>query len=210
MSDTVTETPTDKPPTPLDAAQAAKPATPAEKPTETTESAPADDTSGVTASEREELAKLRAIHKDEQKWERRAKENFEKAKRLDEIELAKKSVEERLIAERDKALEDVEAERTERLREKISRETGVPPGTIFGKTEDDMRDSAESALEWAKEFAAKNKGPVGAPAAAVTGDGKGPQVPAQLTQSDLKGMSSQAILQADKDGRLAQLKGTNS
>ena len=30
----------------------------------------------------EELAKLRAIHKDEQKWERRAKENFEKAKKF--------------------------------------------------------------------------------------------------------------------------------
>lgn len=170
--------------------------------------APADGT--LTADEREELAKLRAIHKDEQKWERRAKENFDKAKRLDELELAKKSVEERLIAERDQALAAAESERTERLREKISRETGVPSDRITGATEDDMRDSAESALAWVKEFTAKNTGPVGAPASAVTGDGKGPQPPSQLTRENLKNMTSQQILEADKAGRLDALKGLNS
>ena len=186
-----------------------EPAPPApETPTATeTPEAPADG--ALTADEREELAKLRAIHKDEQKWERRAKENFEKAKRLDELEMAKKSVEERLIAERDAALATAEAERTERLREKISRETGVPPDRITGTTEEDMRADAESALAWAKEFAKKTNGPVGAPAAAVTGDGKGPQAPAQLNQDDLKRMTSQQILEADKAGRLDALKGLN-
>lgn len=180
----------------------------AETPTETPEpEAPAEGT--LTPDEREELAKLRAIHKDEQKWERRAKENFEKAKKFDEMELAKKSVEERLIAERDAALATAEAERTERLREKISRETGVPPDRITGSTEDEMRADAESALAWAKEFAKKNNGPVGAPAAAVTGDGKGPQAPAQLTRENLKSMTPQQILEAEKAGRLDALKGLN-
>lgn len=171
--------------------------------------APAAD-APLTAAEREELAKLRAIHRDEQKWERRAKENFEKAKRFDELEMAKKSVEERLIAERDEALKAAEVERTERLREKVSRETGVPPDRITGTTEEDMREDAERALAWAKEFTKKTAGPVGAPAAAVTGDGKGPQAPAQLTRENLKSMSSQQILEADKAGRLDHLKGINS
>lgn len=205
MSDTATDTT----PTP-----AAMPATinvdTAETPTETATpevEAPTDGT--LTADEREELARLRAIHKDEQKWERRAKENFEKAKRLDEIEMAKKSVEERLIAERDAALATAEAERTERLREKISRETQVPPDRITGTTEEDMRDSAESALAWAKEFAKQNGTPLGAPASAVTGDGKAPQGPTQLTRADLKNMTSKQILEADKAGRLDSLKGMN-
>jgi hypothetical protein len=176
--------------------------------TETSEAPASEGT--LTADEREELAKLRAIHRDEQKWERRAKENFEKAKRLDELELAKKSVEERLIAERDAALATAESERTERLREKISRETGVPPDRITGTTEDDMRADAESALAWAREFAKKTNGPVGAPAAAVTGDGKGPQPPAQLSRDDLKRMTPQQIIEADRTGRLNYLKGLNS
>lgn len=184
-----------------------EPETSTETVTPEVEDQPTDGT--LTADEREELARLRAIHKDEQKWERRAKENFEKAKRLDEIEMAKKSVEERLIAERDEALANAESERTERLREKISRETQVPPDRITGTTEEDMRDSAESALEWAKEFAKKNGTPLGAPASAVTGDGKAPQGQPQLTRADLKNMSSKQILEADKAGRLDSLKGIN-
>ena len=124
--------------------------------------------------------------------------------------MAKKSVEERLIAERDQALATAESERTERLREKISRETGVPPDRITGNTEGDMRADAENALSWAKEFAKKTNGPVGAPAAAVTGDGRGPQAPAQLNRDDLKRMSSQQILEAEKAGQLNHLKGLNS
>ena len=183
---------------------------PVETPSEPTGFEQADTTDGtLTDVEREELARLRAIHKDEQKWERRAKENFEKAKRLDDLEMAKKSVEERLIAERDAALATAESERTERLREKISRETQVPPDRITGSSEDDMRESAESALAWAKEFAKKNGNPLGAPASAVTGDGKGPQTQPQLTRADLKNMTPQQILDADKSGRLATLKGIN-
>lgn len=205
MSDTATETPTA--PSPADMPAAISVETPTE--TTTPEVIDTPSTDGLTADEREELARLRAIHKDEQKWERRAKENFEKAKRLDEIEMAKKSVEERLIAERDAALAAAESERTERLREKISRETQVPPDRITGATEEDMRESAESALAWAKEFAKKNGTPLGAPAAAVTGDGKAPQGAPQLTRADLKNMSPQQIIEADKQGRLDTLKGIN-
>ena len=180
-----------------------------ETPTEAVTSAGESDGT-LTADEREELAKLRAIHRDEQKWERRAKENFDKAKRLDDLELAKKSVEERLIAERDAALATAESERTERLREKISRETRVPPDRITGSTEDDMRESAESALAWAKEFAKTTGTPLGAPPSVVTGDGKAPQGATQLTRTDLQKMTSQQILEADKQGRLDYLKGRNS
>ena len=204
MSDTATDTPT-----PANMPLILTPPEP--EPAPETPSAPATPVEGdLDADEREELAKLRAIHRDEQKWERRAKENFEKAKRLDELELAKKLVEERLIAERDQALATAESERTERLREKISRETGVPPERITGATEEAMRADAENALAWAKDFAKKTNGPVGAPAAAVTGDGKGPQAPAQLSRDDLKRMSSQQILEAEKAGQLNYLKGMNS
>ena len=203
MSDTVTDTK----PTPANMPPVITP-TATETTTETStpkvEEPKADGT--LTADEREELARLRAIHKDEQKWERRAKENFEKAKRLDEIEMAKKSVEERLIAERDAALAAAESERTERLREKISRETQVPPDRITGATEEEMRESADSALSWAKEFS-KTQGPIGAPASAVTGDGKAPQGEPQLTRADLKNMTPQQILDADRAGRLNELKG---
>jgi len=205
----MSETATDKKPTPANMPPVIDPPV-TETPTETTTPKVEEtDTGGMTDAEREELARLRAIHKDEQKWERRAKENFEKAKRLDEIELAKKSVEERLIAERDAALATAETERTERLREKISRETQVPPDRITGVTEEDMRESAESALAWAKEFAKKNGSPLGAPASAVTGDGKAPQGEPQLTQADLKNLTPQQILDADKAGRLNKLKGIN-
>mgnify|MGYP006899567341 CR=1 FL=1 len=205
----MSETATDVKPTPADMPPAIEPQV-TETVTETkTPEVEATNTGGMTDAEREELARLRAIHKDEQKWERRAKENFEKAKRLDEIELAKKSVEERLIAERDAALATAESERTERLREKISRETQVPPDRITGVTEEDMRDSAESALSWAKEFAKKNGNPIGAPASAVTGDGNAPKGEPQLTQADLKNLTPQQILDADKAGRLNKLKGIN-
>jgi len=205
----MSETATDVKPTPADMPPAIEPQV-TETATETkTPEVEATNTGGMTDAEREELARLRAIHKDEQKWERRAKENFEKAKRLDEIELAKKSVEERLIAERDAALATAESERTERLREKISRETQVPPDRITGVTEEDMRESAESALSWAKEFAKKNGSPIGAPASAVTGDGNAPKGEPQLTQADLKNLTPQQILDADKAGRLNKLKGIN-
>jgi hypothetical protein len=205
----MSETATDVKPTPADMPPAIEPQV-TETATETkTPEVEATNTGGMTDAEREELARLRAIHKDEQKWERRAKENFEKAKRLDEIELAKKSVEERLIAERDAALATAESERTERLREKISRETQVPPDRITGVTEEDMRESAESALSWAKEFAKKNGNPIGAPASAVTGDGNAPKGEPQLTQADLKNLTPQQILDADKAGRLNKLKGIN-
>ena len=206
----MSETATDVKPTPADMPPAIEPqVTETVTETKTPEVEATNTDGGMTDAEREELARLRAIHKDEQKWERRAKENFEKAKRLDEIELAKKSVEERLIAERDAALATAESERTERLREKISRETQVPPDRITGVTEEDMRESAESALSWAKEFAKKNGNPIGAPASAVTGDGNAPKGEPQLTQADLKNLTPQQILDADKAGRLNKLKGIN-
>ena len=76
-------------------------------------------------------------------------------------------------------------------------------------TEEDMRESAESALSWAKEFAKKNGSPIGAPASAVTGDGNAPKGEPQLTQADLKNLTPQQILDADKAGRLNKLKGIN-
>lgn len=185
-------TPNDMPgasPAPEDPAPAAPEA---EAPRTATDEEPVDE------------AKWRALVKQ---WKTRAQENFEKAKKFDETELAKKSLEERLIAERDSARAEAESARQERLREKVARETSVPPEQIHGDSEEAMRESADKALAWANSLK-KSTTPATPPASVVTGDGRPPSAGAQIQSRDeLKNMTPQQILQADKDGRLNQLKG---
>lgn len=149
---------------------------------------------------------LRNILQGERRWERRAKESLDKARKYDEIEASKKTLEERLIAERDEAQRNLAAERTERTRERVARETGVPPDQITGIDEDAMRESAEKALAWANSLR-KPTATLTPPASTVTGDGKPPAAPGQLTRDELKKMTPQEIIAADRDGRLNNLKG---
>lgn len=171
------------------------------------------DEAGATISELERLTRalggeegLRNILQGERRWERRAKESLDKARKYDEIEASKKTLEERLIAERDEAQRKLAAERTERTRERVARETGVPPDQITGLDEDAMRESAEKALAWANSLR-KPTATLTPPASTVTGDGKPPAKPGQLTRADLKNMTPQEIIAADREGRLDSLKG---
>lgn len=84
------------------------------------------------------------------KWEKRAKENAEKARAFDEgtkdADKAQKQVEELV-----KELSDLKAQNaTNDIRAKVSKETGVPQDLIRGDTEEEMQEFAQSLTEWAK------------------------------------------------------------
>lgn len=177
----------------------------------TTPAAPASAPEALTDDDRNELERLRAIHKDEQKWEKRAKSNFEKASTLDTITqaLGQPNADEPVdpLAELAKLREDLESERTERLREKVATTTGVPVSQIHGSDEGSMTASADEALSWAKEFIKQSGVPLAAPAATVTSTDV-PTKPQQIqSREDLKTMTPQQILEADRTGRLDFLKG---
>lgn len=87
------------------------------------------------------------------KWEKRAKENADKAKKFEEYEEANKSEFEKLT-ERNKKLEEElsgikSREERNKLAQEISKDTGVPADLIVGTTEDEMREFAEKIKEYA-------------------------------------------------------------
>lgn len=152
---------------------------------------------------------LRKIIAGERKWENRAKANLSKAEKFDELQRQALSKEERLQQERDQYEQELKAERLERLREMVARETGVPPEQVNGEDEATMRENAEKALAWANSL--RKPAQSAPPASLVTGDGKAPGRPGQITSRDeLKNMTPQQILAADKEGRLDRLKGINT
>lgn len=162
-----------------------------------------------------ELARLRKIHADESKWEKRAKSNFEDAEKLRNLikDLGgDKTAEFDPKAEFDKLRNEVQSERTERIRAEVARTEKVPPKYVLGATEEEMRSSAaeyRNDLQQFVEEAVKSAGkvPAAAQAATVTSDGKiaGPE---QITSRDqLNSMSPQEILKAQKEGRLDHLMG---
>lgn len=182
---------------------AAQPTTPAAS----TEPQNADETpatSPLTDDERSELARLRAVKTEERIWEKRAKENFDKATKYDEEQRAKLSKEEQAeIRDREKDTE-IATLKENAAREKVSRTTGVPPELIVGKTEEEMQASAEVAAKW--------RGPVtppvqssAAPASSVTSTDK-VEGPKQITSRDeLAKMKPADRMQAFRDGRLKDL-----
>lgn len=175
----------------------------------TTPAAPAPATA-LTDDERNELERLRAVHADEKKWEKRSKENFEKATKLDAIAESfgqPNAKEFDPQAELQKLRDEIQTERTQGVRERIARETGVPPSHIHGTDEASMTASATAALEWAKGLTKQSGVPLAAPAATVTSN-EVPTKPQQIqSRDDLKTMTPQQILAADKEGRLDFLKG---
>lgn len=106
------------------------------------------------------------------------------------------------------------AERRARLLSEVARTEGVEPEDIRGDTEEEMRESAgkfkerfEARLTAAVEAAVKARNPSAAPASLVTADGKiaGPE---QITSREqLKSMTPQQIMEAQKGGRLDHLLG---
>lgn len=101
-------------------------------------------------------AKYNDLKAQSRKWEARAKENGEKAKKYDEIEQAKKTEAEKAAealnraAEAEKAAEEAKA-RLELMEvvQKVSQETKVPAALLKGSTEEELKASAKALLEFA-------------------------------------------------------------
>ena len=102
---------------------------------------------------------------ESRKWESRSKANAEKAKKYDELESAKKTLEERVasIEAANKALED-EKERAE-LVKLVSASTGVPESIVSTLSATDE----ESMTAQANAIAENYKIPGGAPTAPEAG-----------------------------------------
>lgn len=178
------------------------------EPKQPVEAAPKGD--AITADERTELEKLRAIHADEKKWEKRAKENFDARKQLDNLVKAlgggdgTPDAAPDPLAEIAKLRAELASKDTEATRERIARETGVPPSQVTGADAEAMQASANSALEWAKQFAAAAGRPNAAPASSVTSNqATHDNGVKQLSKSDLQGMSSAQIMEAYRNGQLS-------
>ena len=179
-----------------------------------------DLVTGAVEDPQAEIERLRKIVRQGRKFEDRARknadkarlwdENAEKVKNYDELIANQKTEAQRDKERAEKAEADLAAEKLNGLRRDIAAELGVPSRFVTGKTESEMRESAEEYLEERakdieKELKAKGISPA-APANAVTSDGKGNEVK-QLTRADLQSMKPQAILAAKKAGQLDELLG---
>jgi hypothetical protein len=111
---------------------------------------------------------------------------------------------------------ELTGERTERLRERIAHDAGVPISQVVGADEETMKATAEAANSWAQEKVnalLKQAGvPLAAPAANVTSADNPSVKDTQLIQSrdELKNMTSQQITDAYKSGRMDKLLGKTS
>lgn len=91
---------------------------------------------------------------ESRKWERRSKENAEKARNYDALKEAQKTELEKANDRAAKAEAEAEALREQKahadLVAKVSAETGVPAALIHGADENEMTASAKAVAEWAK------------------------------------------------------------
>lgn len=169
---------------------------------------------GLSAEDTAELARLRAVHKDEQKWEKRAKQDLADAERWRQLhqQVGGESKEFDPQAEFQTLRNEIERERTERLRSEVARTEEVDPDFVIGATEEQMRESAQrykAKVEAAIEKALKGRASSAVPASEVTSNGK-VAGPGQIkSQDELKTMSPQEILAAKNEGRLDHLMGKN-
>lgn len=147
-----------------------------------------------------EVAKWKALSK---KNELRAKENADKAKAFDEHEEANKSELQRLLDRAETAEKAAAQALVDKTRSDVAKETGVPVELLHGQTEEEMRSAAGVALA----YKAANKPPLAPPANIVTSDGKPTKVDQIRSRDDLKSMTPQQILAAEKAGRLDELMG---
>ena len=134
---------------------ATQPKAPAPKPSDLPPKTETDTgTTGLTAEERSELDRLRAIHQDEKKWESRNKANLGKLRDLAlELGVSREDFNPAQFdpkAEFAKLRAEIETERAERTRVEIAAAAGVPKELILGNTADEMQSHAEKLIEWAK------------------------------------------------------------
>lgn len=92
------------------------------------------------------------------KWQRRAQENFEKARAYDEDQEKQKSELQKAQEEAaawKKQVDDLNAKaKTDAARARVAKETGVPAELIAGDDEDSMRQFAEAVAKWGKPSSA--------------------------------------------------------
>lgn len=216
MSEAATTTPTDTPAT--KESSTPPPETTAKPGNTSPESAkkgkPAEPTAPTTGplndDERTELDRLRGVHKDEQKYRREATENHRDAEAYRKL-LAGLGVDGKDKKDFDPqaAIADLqsqfESEREARIRAEVARTEDVDPDVLQGKTEDEMRASAQrfkALVEAAVEKKAKGVAPAAAPAGEVTSNQK-VDGPKQIASRDqLKNMSRADIIEAHRNGRL--------
>jgi hypothetical protein len=176
---------------------------------------PAPETAGdLTSDEREELQRLRAVHKDEQKWRREATTKHKDSETLEKVLSAlgvsgdaKKSFDaEAAVKELTAKMETAERER---IRAEVARTEGVDPEDFTGDTEEAMRASAkrfkakvQALVQAAVEAAAKGKQPAAVPADEVTSNGK---VTDGKQLKSVQGMTPQQVVEAHKAGQLDDL-----
>lgn len=171
-------------------------------------------TDELSAKDRAELARLRDLHKDEQKWRREATKNFADAQKLRNLieQVGGDSKESEFDPQKEfqRLRDEVAQERTARVRESVARTEEVSPDILIGDTEEAMRESAaryKAQVDAAVQKALKGRAPAAAPAGDVTSNGR-VAGPSQITsQDELKNMSPKEILAADQEGRLDFLKG---
>lgn len=92
------------------------------------------------------------------KWQKRAQENFEKARAYDDDQEKQKSELQKAQEEAaawKKQVDDLNAKaELAAARAKVAKETGVPAELIAGDDEDSMREFAEAVAKWGKPSSA--------------------------------------------------------
>ena len=143
------------------------------------------------------------------KNEDRARENAEKAKRLDELEEKSKSEIQKAIEAREAAEKRASALEVKVLRASIASTKGVDADLLTGSTEEEITAAADKLLAWRGQST-----PAGPPASTSSSDAgeKGDLVgqARQLTRDDLKGMTPKQINDARREGKLNQIMGITS
>lgn len=176
----------------------------------------AETQSGPSDADMAELERLRALHKDEQKWRREATKNFADAQKLrsliEQVGGDAKESEFDPQKEFQRLRDEVAQERAARTREAVARTEEVPPEVLVGDTEEAMRESAaryKAQVEAAVQKALKGRASVAAPAGDVTSNGKVAGPNQIKSRDELKKMSPAEIVAAQKEGRLDHLMGKN-
>lgn len=165
---------------------------------------------GETPTATPSLADLEA---ERDKWrtlsrqnEERAKANAEKAKAYDELQEQSKSELQKALDAKDAAEKRAAAAEAAALRASMAAKHGVPAEFLSGSTEEELEEAALAILKWRGDSAPAAK-PKGTPSDVAGERGSDIEGAQQLTQEDLKGMSSADIVKARTEGRLNHLMG---
>ena len=178
---------------------------PTEEPTQET----SEQQQGQVAEKADYQAEAEKWKSLSRKNEDRARENAEKAKRLDELEEKSKSEIQKAIEAREAAEKRASSLEVKVLRASIASAKGVDADLLTGSTEEEITVSADKLLAWRGP-----ETPAGPPASTSSSDAgkKGDLIEGvkQLARDDLKGMTPTQINEARRAGKLNQIMGITS